>query len=675
MPPAVALAVYYFWIWFGATDAATLRVFAELMKPVFSSDGPAVAAGNVGRVAWGAGVALLIDLVLTAAGLKLFRAGTGRAEQNTLEELCLANGLGLGVGALMILFVGLAGFLRVGVVLVGLGAAAVVCIKEICHIVRFTAGAARRFLFGGGWDAAAAFKIILLLFLGVSFLAAVAPPTEPDTLWYHLTLPKLYIEGGGIVPTPHILPSHWPLNVEMLFTAAMLLGPDTAAQALNWLIGVHLLVALGCIYRQWRGTESWGGAAAVVFLSIPLVVWQFANTYSDLAVAYFKLVAVLCFFVWRKDGRISLLTVCGVLCGLAMGAKINGALGLLLVWVFLFFGGGSSTLKIKIKAALQIGVVAAVAAAPWYVRTFVWTGNPVFPFFYSVFGGSHWNELAARDYLAYLQGFLGDASLSSLAVLPYRLMFLKFQGNPYWPDTIGALLFALLIVYPACRAGRGRGLWAGIIVYFAGWFLISQQFRHLMPAFALLAVQLAAVFEGAPRRWVRVGACVVMLLQLALVGVWLSARIPAAAGPVTRGDFLNGSLQEYDAIGYINAELPSSAKVLLLWGNSGYYLDRDFVLGDPRWQGYVDYNEYRTPVELNAALRDMGITHILFISANLRGVEELDKWTRDYLNLKPHEPTAITRLLWLQNESIKREMWKPVFVSRLNRAIVFEIVE
>jgi hypothetical protein len=52
-----------------------------------------------------------------------------------------------------------------------------------------------------------------------------------------------------------------------------------------------------------------------------------------------------------------------------------------------------------VSAATAFALVVLVAAAPWYVRNTVETGNPLYPFGYGVFGGRHWSN-AASEYLA-----------------------------------------------------------------------------------------------------------------------------------------------------------------------------------------------------------------------------------------------------------------------------------
>jgi 4-amino-4-deoxy-L-arabinose transferase-like glycosyltransferase len=87
--------------------------------------------------------------------------------------------------------------------------------------------------------------------------------------------------------------------------------------------------------------------------------------------------------------------------GLALGTKhtVLGFWGLLLAGIL---GWHLVTTRRWAKealphAALWSGLSLAIAA-PWYVKSWLYTGNPVYPFFFGLFGGRYWNAENAVQY-------------------------------------------------------------------------------------------------------------------------------------------------------------------------------------------------------------------------------------------------------------------------------------
>ncbi len=53
---------------------------------------------------------------------------------------------------------------------------------------------------------------------------------------------------------------------------------------------------------------------------------------------------------------------------------------------------------VQIKPLATFAALALLLGGGWYVRNFVQTGNPVYPFAYSIFGGNNWDAQMAAQY-------------------------------------------------------------------------------------------------------------------------------------------------------------------------------------------------------------------------------------------------------------------------------------
>jgi hypothetical protein len=82
----------------------------------------------------------------------------------------------------------------------------------------------------------------------------------------------------------------------------------------------------------------------------------------------------------------------------------------------------------------------------------------------------------------------------------------------------------------------------------------------------------------------------------------------------TRDDFLLRHLLHYDAVKYINANLPMNAKVFTVFlGRRGYYLDREYK-NEPSFGMNALNNLVKSSVsneKFTSSIRSMKVTHIL----------------------------------------------------------------
>lgn len=88
--------------------------------------------------------------------------------------------------------------------------------------------------------------IFLISSVFINFLSALSPETGFDALWYHLTLPKLYIEAGKIyhIPGGLLYYSEMPRLAEFLYMPLIKLMGDTGPHLLNWLAGLATAILI-----------------------------------------------------------------------------------------------------------------------------------------------------------------------------------------------------------------------------------------------------------------------------------------------------------------------------------------------------------------------------------------------------------------------------------------------
>lgn len=199
------------------------------------------------------------------------------------------------------------------------------------------------------------FLFLIFLAAGVNFIGAFGPELGFDALWYHLTIPKIYLALQQIkfIPGGLLYYSAMPKLGELLY---LVFGAnDTFAHLINWSFGIGTIIVIRKISKNWL--------APLIFYATPIVGWLSGSAYIDLIRTFFE---VLAFYMIIKHKYI----LAGIAVALAVGTKTFalGSIPILLIIIFLKRG---NILKFLIPAILL--------SAPWFIVSYIWTGNPLYP--------------------------------------------------------------------------------------------------------------------------------------------------------------------------------------------------------------------------------------------------------------------------------------------------------
>lgn len=553
------------------------------------------------------------------------------------ERVLLGCGVGLGAISLLVLGIGLMGWLYRWVILVLLGGLALVSLREMVAIV----GQMRRLsavpLPRSGWSLYVGATVLL------TFLAAMTPPTDFDGLLYHLTMPRLYLEQGRIVPIMDNVPQFFPSLVEMLNTMAMSLRGDVAAKLVHF---SYMILLGGLVYllaRRHIG-EQYGWRALVAYAAIPMVSVLGGWAYTDLALCFYQLAAFYAMLNWRERGERAWLALSAVLCGLAMGVKYTSftcplTLGALVVWRL---ARSKAHWTGWVRPLVTFCAVTMLVASPWYVKNWAFTGNPVYPFAFGIFGGKGWDWWRAAWYARAGSGLGWD--WKELVKLPWTLT-LGFKDINFSDGRTGPLFLLalpLLLTWALRMWGRKSrpeavtylSLWAGVV--YVSWMIgvINShslfQSRQLLPALVALCPVLVYFLDklsvvDMPHLSLR--RVVVMSVTLVLAGnvcyqflETLRLRpLPVLVGEESREQFLGRNLgAHYAAMELVNGRVPEDGQVLFLWEPRTYYCQRaaqpDAILEQWAWRMHQQGGDVTA---IARSLESEGYTHILLHRAGL----------------------------------------------------------
>lgn len=525
------------------------------------------------------------------------------------------------------------------------------------------------------------FFALLILFVLVPLAAlALAPAISWDASTYHLTVPRLYLEHGGFRPVELNVYSNWPLGTEMLYAMGLLLQDHVLPKLMHFAFGLGILFGVFVGLRDTGGEvaetsdQILGGALAMVLvLANGVVAFEIRIAYVDLAIGFYLLTAFLFLRRWRRAPQdLGPLVLAGVSCGLMAGSKLNGFVGIFaLSWLLLPAAmelRQQQGWKTVGRAAMAFGGPIILLWAPWLVKSVAYTGNPVYPILYDVFGGPDWSpELAAQ--LSQWQRSIGmGREPLDLLLLPWRIIV---HGGPGYDRFAGQLGLVWLLVLPlalwrAWRSAEVRQPLLAATTFFVCWAFTSQQLRLLIPALPLLAMAGAHAVIETLNLW-RPAAQRRVWRPLILAAAWVTLLAthgwPLGEGPLESGwKAAHRLLTTPSAAIAASAEpsifrqinrLPDEARLLFLNTNQGYFCRREYLADSffeasqiTHWLAPIE-----GPAQVRDALRRRSISHVL-----------LDRHPRPVTY-----PPAL--LAMLQDPSLAQ----PVAQARKGRFLVFAL--
>ena len=179
--------------------------------------------------------------------------------------------------------------------------------------------------------------ILLFIVLAlVNLIGALGPELAFDALWYHLTLPQLYLIHQSIyhIPGGLLYYSDMPKLGEMLYVGALSLGNEITAKVIHYSFGILSAIALYKVSRKFFNNFT-SILVVVIFYSNLVVDTESITAYVDLIRTFFEIMTLWSFLNWYKTSKIQWLVTTGVMTGLAVTTKVLG-IGSIIVYSALF---------------------------------------------------------------------------------------------------------------------------------------------------------------------------------------------------------------------------------------------------------------------------------------------------------------------------------------------------
>ena len=500
------------------------------------------------------------------------------------------------------------------------------------------------------------FCTTIIVFLCTEIIMDLTPPISRDALIHHLAVPKLWLKHGRIYEIPWANYAYYPMNIDLLYALCLYFKNDIAPKFihLTFGMGTGLLIYL---YLKFRYGREWGLLGMVIFITTPIVIWLSTTAYVDLGMTFFTTASVIAFIKWRDSEykNIQWFLISCLAMGFAIGSKYNALIAWFIVNLMLVFSYVRDTKRQL--GALQYGllffIITILVASPWYLKNYFQTGNPFYPLFDGFFKSLNYRpfqevahvqaiEKSGKISFFKMREIMYGESFWEILLIPIR-MFFQGKDNSY-KYFQGSLNPILILFSPFIMLNRRYikdkfvFVFFTIIFIFMAYFLTAKQVRYILPVLPFLAI-IAVMgikdlldklkertffsslrFEGKIKSTVRIFVFTSVAILLIFNFIYLKGRIgivnpfPYVLGKETREDFLKRHLLHYDAVEYINSNLPINAKVFTMFlGRRGYYLDRAYKNESSFGMSTIRHlvNSSIDEEKFVEYIRSMNVTHIL----------------------------------------------------------------
>ena len=497
-----------------------------------------------------------------------------------------------------------------------------------------------------------AYALMILGVVALISLMASVPPVSRDALTHHLYIPKLYLQQGRIYELPNIEFSYFPMNLDLLYLIPLYFNNDILPKFIHF--SFALITALMVFqYLKRRINREYALLGSLFFLSIPVIVCQSTIVYVDLGLVCFLFAALMYLFEWIESGfQTKQWIISAVFCGLALGTKYNGLIGLFLLGLFVPFLYARYHADESCHARKALGysaayvLIALLIFSPWMIRNILWTGNPVYPLYKNMFNpvsttaGMEGEDdgLESRPKMSHFKirrDVYGESGLE-IALIPIRVFFQGREDDPKYFDGKANPFLLLLPIFAffgirfnSPQVRTEKILMLGFSVFFL-LFACAQtviRIRYFAPIFPPLAVLsmygLCHIRESFLGINIQLSDFVRKIIYFAIIFVMLCLNAkymierfnyvqPMAylTGKLSRDEYIQRFRPEYASMQYANRNLTKKDRILGVYmGKRGYYSDIDIVFSLDLLKNLA--NKAKSPEDIAKGLKKRSITHLL----------------------------------------------------------------
>ena len=453
----------------------------------------------------------------------------------------------------------------------------------------------------------------------LTFLVNLTPETFYDSMVYHLAVPEYWLSHHGLSDFPTNFFSNYPYGAETYFLNGLVFQGTESAKMLH----AVALVVCALLAGGWA-RELGGPRAGYLALGLVLTLPHFAiNVWTTQVEGFLALAAVLFIYAlnrWISSKELSWAFAAGLFAGLAVGVKYNGVIVIVAALAVLVFQKPVFKSKDLWKSFLFFAVGFLLTVGPWVLKNWVYTGNPAFPYFTSLFQGRHLPSAGYEKLLTEQQGRMTEHWWDWL-ILPWKLVISNPDSYSFAGPVALAflpLLFLFKLKHPILRFL----VWVSLLVFLAC-VAVTHILRFMLPDFVLLYILLGAVLAGGDRpawgkgaAWVAGFSAILCFGYMADMVHYYYDFAGIFSGRQTRDQYLTDSRKltsYYEMAQWLSAHLPEDKRLLIVGDARGLYYKQPFLTNtvfDDQTLAKIAREE-TTAQGIAERLRKMGVDYLV----------------------------------------------------------------
>lgn len=548
-------------------------------------------------------LSVLFILLALSIGSFLFRK-LSLLFESVWEEVGFSFALGFGLLGHIILLMGLSGALHIGIVSGVFIVLAVLLVKEFKFWVLTAKNGVVHFFYSYKEDRGLFLLCLFMIAVFVlAFLQALLPVIAHDALCYHINIPKRFVQEHVIQHLPYLVNSLFPFLIQMHYSLALLWKMAELAQVFHLMTAIATFGGVVALAKKFTSLKT-AIIAGLVFVLTPGIFNQMTIPYNDVALTLFTLFSLFAFIkAYENEFDIRWVVFAGVFSGFALGIKYLAVLhmvilGLLVIYCLL-------TKRLRFSKAFQIiliyGLVALFVSFIWYLRAYLYEGNPVYPFFPSIFGGTgHEYDLAK---VGVGKGFL------DFILVPWRFtMSPQIFGGTWAQLGCVFLCFLPFVLINKVKDSRYALLVLFSISFFIFWFFVVQNLRFLFPLIPVLSILVAL----SAKRLMPLLLCL-LLVNSAFAVYHGKDGYAYLLGKESKAEYLTRVERSYPFSQWVNQNLNSDDKILTSAEVRMFYFDNELIREDElrRRTGYD--KTAKNDLEVLQLLKSLELTYLFVL--------------------------------------------------------------
>ena len=477
------------------------------------------------------------------------------------------------------------------------------------------------------------FFCFIVLFYILNIFQIFAPPTFDDSLAYHFNIPKEYLAKNLFFYTP-FLPFNAPHLLELLTVLPMKYGNYISIHLFYYIISLFLALLIYSFTKYYSNRLT---ALIAVFLVISTPKFSYINSNGTVEI-FLALITVSSIWIYieainqiklKKEKNYNLFIIGSILLGTTASIKYYGLFSIIAIGTYILYSLYINKERRWFKIIFLSIIFGLIFSLPFYLKNLYFTGNPVYPAMYNIFGGIDWSlSLSEATNSLFNELKKIDKSIINFILSPIYLFtdFTIISGRS------GYGLLILLLLPLVCLKKKllpneinFRFLIYYMIVIWIMWFQFAfHRDRHLFIVIILLSIIISYYvsyllnYKGFKSK--------LGITKLILFFVLVIGSIPNLASNVmynfkyvkftlindNQKDYLDLYNPFYEDYLWINNNLSKdSTKILNFVGNRQYYLDHEQFYPSALFQGYLDFSTIMSVEEIYDKIKKSNFNYIV----------------------------------------------------------------